>query len=304
MTLYPSPGRGVVFVPNVPQIRKKRLRQRIPSFIKQVGGVAMAIHRLPKVSTLDEQGGVAALIDVETTGLNRVQDEVVELAIVLFAYERRTGRIQGVIDQYSGLRDPGRPIPKEATQVHGIHDRDVQGKRLDDRRVQQLLDQADFFVAHNASFDRAFVERLYPQVKGKYWACSMRGVPWKEQGFSSRALQNLLRAHDIEPGTAHRGADDALATLNLLARTDATGTFYFKYLVDRFAAQDAEPASAGTTSTHNRRKTEASTEPKPSRSFASLPIRILKAPFLLVTWPLRKMRRKHGAPKAGKVKKG
>ena len=55
---------------------------------------------------------MAAFVDVETTGLDHRSDEVVELAIVLFAYDRSTGRILDIIDNYTGLRDPGRPIPE------------------------------------------------------------------------------------------------------------------------------------------------------------------------------------------------
>lgn len=195
---------------------------------------------LPEPYSDTGQYGRAALIDVETTGLSKTHDEVVELAIMLFTYDRRTGRICEILDHYTGLRDPGRPIPKDATAVHGIRDRDVRGKRLDDRRVLDLIEQAEFLVAHNASFDRAFVERLYPQLKGKFWACSMSGIPWKEKGYSSRGLQNLLRDHTIVPKNAHRGADDVRSTLSLLARKDATGKYYFRYLVDRFEGHSAE----------------------------------------------------------------
>lgn len=101
----------------------------------------------------------------------------------------------------------------------------------------ELINQAEFLVADNAPFDRAFVERLYPQVRGKFWACSMRGIPWQDMGFPSRGLQNLLRDHGILPEQVHRGAHDAMATLSLLAQEDSTGTYYFQYLVAQFECQ-------------------------------------------------------------------
>jgi DNA polymerase-3 subunit epsilon len=229
---------------------------------------------------------MAAFVDVETTGLDHRSDEVVELAIVLFAYDRSTGRILDIIDNYTGLRDPGRPIPKGATAVHGIRDRDVRGKRLDDRRVLSLIGQADFLVAHNASFDRAFVERLYPQVKGKFWACSMRGVPWKDMGFASRALQNLLRDHGIVPKRAHRGADDAAAALSLLAKQDANGRYYFSYLVERYESQGANlhSGAARGAETVGRR---ARRQEKTQRFGGGAPLRVLFLPFRLAWWVLR-----------------
>lgn len=107
-----------------------------------------------------EQCGLAAFVDVETTGLSPQSDEVVEFATALFAFDRTSGRIKGVVDEYVGLRDPGRPIPAKVTEVHGIRDHDVRGKRLDDGRILELMSQAEFLVAHNAPFDSGFVERL------------------------------------------------------------------------------------------------------------------------------------------------
>ena len=43
---------------------------------------------------------VAAVVDVETTGINPDRDKIIELGICLFEYERQTGRI------YRELMDP------------------------------------------------------------------------------------------------------------------------------------------------------------------------------------------------------
>jgi DNA polymerase-3 subunit epsilon len=192
----------------------------------------MAIELQRYTPRPDEQCGIAAFIDVETTGLSTRFDEVVEFAIALFAFDRTTGQIKGIIDEYVGLRDPGRPIPADARRVHRISDSDVEGKRLDGEQILRLIDWAEFLVAHNLSFDRPFVERLYPQAIGKTWLCSKDNVPWRQMGFSSRKLQDLLRDHDIRPETAHRGAHDVRATLQLLSCTDKNGTYYFKHMLD------------------------------------------------------------------------
>lgn len=202
----------------------------------------MAVRQLPKLDRVGQGLRVAAYIDVETTGLSPAFDEVVEFAIVLFAFDPVTGDIAGIVDEYVGLRDPGRPIPPEATAVHGIRDADVRGKRLDDRRIRSLIERAEFLVAHNAPFDRGFVERLFPEARGKPWHCSMREVPWKALGFASRGLQKLLAAHDIRVSRAHRGLDDVHGALTLLASAGPSGRCYFRYIVERHDAAMSKAA--------------------------------------------------------------
>jgi len=208
----------------------------------------MAVQHLPRLYRVDQRLRLAAFIDVETTGLSTAEDEVVELAIALFAFDPESGEIAGIVDEYVGLRDPGRPIPAAASAVHGIRDADVRGKRLDGRRIRSLIDRAEFLVAHNAPFDRGFVERLFPDIRGKRWHCSMNGVPWKRLGFASRGLQYLLHEHHIRVERAHRGLDDVRGALSLLALTDSSGRCYFKYIADRhLAEQDAAGRAVSAT---------------------------------------------------------
>lgn len=193
---------------------------------------------LPYLGECRPLWGVAGFVDVETTGLSPHTEEIVELALVLFAFDRASGEIVGIVDEYTGLREPIKPIPAAATAIHGITHAHVRGKRLDDARIAALIARAEFLVAHNAPFDRAFVERLYPFVTAKPWLCSMRGIDWRGRGFPSRGLQNLLRAHRIRVARAHRGEDDVKAALRLLATRDATGVPYFRELLNALRAQD------------------------------------------------------------------
>ena len=48
---------------------------------------------------------LGCVVDVETTGFSPI-DEVVEIGLVLFAFERQNGQILGIIEEYAGLREP------------------------------------------------------------------------------------------------------------------------------------------------------------------------------------------------------
>lgn len=189
--------------------------------------------------------GMACFIDVETTGLSPKTEEIIEIAICLFAYRKDTGEITEIVDQYVGLREPCVPISPGAARVHGLRMKDLCGQQLDVDRVEAMLHSAEFVVAHNAPFDRGFVSRLVPVSSNKQWVCSMSGINWKRKGFPSRGLQNLLRAHGISAGRAHRAEDDVLATLELLAHCGADGKPYFKELLAKLPDQSDSASEVG-----------------------------------------------------------
>ena len=65
------------------------------------------------------------LIDVETTGLDRQHDSVIELAVLPFDYARASGRVGRVHDCLVYREDPGRPIPPDVVRLTGITDAQV-----------------------------------------------------------------------------------------------------------------------------------------------------------------------------------
>lgn len=164
----------------------------------------------------DQRTGLACIVDTETTGLTG-RDEAIELALVLFAFDRQSGAVLGVVDQYVGLREPTVPISARAFSVHGISADQVRGKRLEHDRVEAILIRAEVIIAHNVSFDRRFVVPLSDTAAEKPWRCSMAGVDWYGKGFRSRALQHLLEQHRITVPQAHRALDDVYGVLHLLA---------------------------------------------------------------------------------------
>ncbi len=173
----------------------------------------------------------ASIVDVETTGLDNRTDDVVELGIVLFEFDFATGQVLSTIEEYSSLRDPGRPIPPGATSAHGITDDEVRGQRLDDDKVRAILSKSSFLIAHNARFDRGFLERLYPETRRMQWRCSMDEVPWRNKGFRSKGLQELLRNHNLTAEAAHRALNDARNTLRLLSQAQPDGKTYLAELL-------------------------------------------------------------------------
>ena len=171
--------------------------------------------------------GIAGCIDVETTGLSPYSDQIIEMALVLFSYDRQG--ITGIVDSYCGMREPNCEISSGAYGVHGLTMEEPVGQRLDTGRIRSMIEKADFLVAHNASFDMGFVAPMFPAARKKRWYCSMSGIRWR----GSRSLQRLLDAHDIEPDQRHRALADVEGLLCLLFEKNSRGETYFADMYGR-----------------------------------------------------------------------
>lgn len=165
----------------------------------------------------DEDTRTALFVDVETTGMAWASDRIIEFAGVPFTFGSRSGRIVSVGMPFSSLEDPGRAIPPDIVRLTRITDAMVAGQRIDDLQVQQLVSAADLVIAHNAKFDRPFLEARFPLFREKPWACSIRDVPWDAHGISSGKLGWLLMEHAGLYFRAHRAEDDCLAAIHVLA---------------------------------------------------------------------------------------
>ena len=157
----------------------------------------------------------AILVDVETTGLEPDLHEIIELAMVPFFYSNN-GEIVGIGDAFDGLRQPTRPIPAEVTRLTGIDDAMVAGRRVEPEEVAAFAGSS-LVVAHNAAFDRRFLERFCPSLQGNPWACSMCEVSWAEEGFESAKLAFLALTNGFYYDR-HRAVHDCHATIELLTR--------------------------------------------------------------------------------------
>jgi len=156
-------------------------------------------------------------VDTETTGLDPDTDEVIELALLPFEYERDTGEVVRVdVDAaLNAFRQPSLPIPPESSKIHGITDEMVKGQIIDPERIKVIIEPAHIVIAHNAAFDRPMMEKHWPIFEEKHWACSFAEIDWKAEGVGSAKLDYLLWARGwFHAG--HRALSDAEAALFLL----------------------------------------------------------------------------------------
>ena len=155
------------------------------------------------------------VLDTETTGFDVENDRVIELGMLLFEFDPVSGAIHQVLEVFDELEDPGFEIPPASIAVHHITDDMVRGKRIDDARVASFLKNVDVVIAHNASFDRPFVEARWPVFETLNWGCSIKDIDWREEGFGSAKLEYLLSTQGYFY-EAHRAETDCWALIALL----------------------------------------------------------------------------------------
>ncbi len=218
--------------PGYRQTRRPAPRKRAPSPVIDAWDAEAAAQRLeesgryrvlrqlvprPVIPRTDSPySRLAVLVDTETTGLHHARDEVIEVGAVAFTYND-AGEIGDVVAIYSGLRQPGSPIPPEITRLTGITDEMVAGQAIDITALDALIEPADLVIAHNAAFDRPFCEKLSPAFVPKAWACSVSEIRWADLGFEGNKLGYLVGQSGLFH-EGHRATDDCHALLEVLAR--------------------------------------------------------------------------------------
>lgn len=186
----------------------------------EASGEYRVLRRLhPRIEFNPENGSskkMGIVLDVETTGLDYIRDEIIELAMVKFEFAS-DGRIYRIIDTFNQLREPSIPISEKVSALTGITPEMVTGRTIDTQEVESFIDDAVIVIAHNADFDRKFCEQAWECFAAKAWACSMNEIDWQAEGYEGLRLGYLLAGagyfHD-----GHRASEDCKALLELLVQ--------------------------------------------------------------------------------------
>lgn len=161
------------------------------------------------------QTRTALIVDVETTGLNHEVDRIIQLAICRIRY-LEDGTVVDAEPCRTWYEDPGVPLSPEIVALTGITDARIAGHRIPDEEVEQLLEGAVLVIAHNARFDRPFLDARLPAFQRMAWACTWQDVNWRDEGFRSSSLEWLAdRLLGLFYG-AHDATEDTGVLVELL----------------------------------------------------------------------------------------
>lgn len=161
------------------------------------------------------------VFDLETTGLATGEDKILEIA-----YEKilPSGEIIANVHRIN----PGRPIPPEASVIHGIFDKDIADAPSFAKLSYELwtmFDGADVSGFNIVGFDLPFLKAEFSRVGKSFDFLSKQVIDVKVLYHSKEARdmfapRNLSAAYKLYCGkdhiTAHTGAGDVRATVEIL----------------------------------------------------------------------------------------
>jgi exodeoxyribonuclease X len=158
------------------------------------------------------------VIDIETTGLDPETHKVVEIAARAFAHD--PGCLNhGWIEDLQDLVNPGVPIPPENSAIHHLLDEDVaEALPIEQVAPAYCPDSVDYFVAHNARFEKSFLTGELGFVQP--WLCTYKIAAklWPDApSHSNQVLRYWLKLpvpRDI--GVPHRALPDCIVTTEIL----------------------------------------------------------------------------------------
>ena len=162
------------------------------------------------------EGHRVLAFDLETTGISTNNDRIVQVALI-------GADEDGNPVHHDILVNPQRPIPRDASRVHGIYDQDVRSKPIFKECANELAElmEGAVIVGHNArKFDM-------PLLQNEFYRCGISPPKPLVVLDTLEAVRRLkiprphnlgaqCARHGIDLSNAHDAAADAAACLLLL----------------------------------------------------------------------------------------
>ena len=188
-------------------ITKEKEKFDVSSFVRQQD----SDYTPPAASTNEP---VYLFIDVETTGLSPTKDAIVQVSALRFFGKK-------AVDGLNSYVNPQRPIPWEATEIHGITDEEVQDAPTIDKIKEPFMNLAKgaILVGHNATFDLNFLDYAFHGALDGMEYIDTLWVAKKVLDLPNYRLETLADYAEFYPeGGFHDSLTDCTATAAIFFR--------------------------------------------------------------------------------------
>ncbi|MDD2487176.1 MAG: helicase C-terminal domain-containing protein [Candidatus Gracilibacteria bacterium] len=150
-------------------------------------------------------------IDLETTGLNKDNDAIIEVALLKYDDFKLT-------DEFCSLVNPGFSIPEEVSYITGITDDDVENSPTFislREKIREFIGDS-IVVGHNVSFDIGFLKTYGVDLTYNYSIDTFELSQILLYEEKSLSLTSLCKSLGAGFEDAHRARNDVVATAKLL----------------------------------------------------------------------------------------
>jgi DNA polymerase-3 subunit epsilon len=155
------------------------------------------------------------VFDLETTGVNPREDRIVEICVIKKFPGRKKDEIK------TRLVNPGRPIPKASSDIHGITDEKVKGAPLFMQIAASLAEYIKGCDVVGYNSNRFDVPFLLTEFERAGINDAFKGVEFIDVfnlfcKFNPRTLEAAYASYCGKKLNAHKAEEDAKATFEVL----------------------------------------------------------------------------------------
>ena len=185
--------------------------------------------------------GKWAVIDIETTGIDPVYDQIIDLGFLQFEGTK-------LVRTYSSLVRTEQPVSKFIQKLTGISQEALKNApawKLVENELHTLKEH--YLVAHNSSFEEKFLKKYLDAVEAQEeetFQDSMLFLALLFPEKSSLNLESFLIELGIKEKEDHRGLEDSkdllkvMLTASFLARKDNDFYLFLKEVCSEFDVRD------------------------------------------------------------------
>jgi DNA polymerase III subunit epsilon len=164
-------------------------------------------------------GAPVVIFDFETTGLNPVKDEIIEIgAKKIFLEDAGAEELE-----FATLVKPSRNLSDEIKSITGLDDADLAGVPNIEHALPEFIQfiKGSILVAHNADFDWAFLKhQCEKQGVDISWPClcTLKMARIHHRDLESRNLDQLARHYGLSFDSRHRSIGDVRVTSDVFKK--------------------------------------------------------------------------------------
>ena len=154
--------------------------------------------------------------DIETTGLNALNDRITEIGAVIFS----GGTVK---DTFNTFVDPGMPIPEDITRLTGISAADVAGAPDEAEALRMFMKFAGGrpLAAHNAYFDIGFMRAVSDRHRLRFDPVFVDTLSLSRAlltGIKRYKLDQVSKHLELPEFNHHRASDDAMVVARIMEK--------------------------------------------------------------------------------------